>query len=153
MAEQIIKTYVQEKFGFSPKEEQLVAISHFVTGKDVFVALPTGYGKTVCYAALPGIFDKIHLVLDQDHSIIIVVSPTKSLIEDQMQSFNKVGLTCAYVGDTQLDRKLVHRGGYQIVFMSPELLLARKEWRDMIKNEVYQKRLVGLIVDEVHCVK
>ena len=136
MAEQIIKTYVQEKFGFSPKEEQLVAIGHFVAGKDVFVALPTGYGKTVCYGALPGIFDQIHL---QDHSIIVVVSPTKSLIEDQMQSFNKIGLTCAYVGDTQLDRKLVHCGGYQIVFMSSELLLARKEWRDMIKNEVYQK--------------
>ena len=150
MAEQIIKTYVQEKFGFSPKEEQLVAIIHFVAGKDVFVPLPTSYGKTVCYGALPGIFDQIHL---QDHSIIVVVSPTKSLIEDHMQSFNKVGLTCAYVGDTQLDRKLVHHGGYQIVFMSPELLLARKEWRDMIKNKVYQKRLVGFIVDEVHCVK
>ena len=31
----------------------------FVNGRDVYAALPTGYGKTLCYACLPLIFDEL----------------------------------------------------------------------------------------------
>ena len=41
----------------SLKEKQIDAISSFVLGHDTFVSLPTGYGKSVIYAALPYIFD------------------------------------------------------------------------------------------------
>ena len=36
------------------KEEQLDVITSFVKGKDVFAVLPTGFGKSLCYACLPG---------------------------------------------------------------------------------------------------
>ena len=39
------------------KLEQHKALKAFVEGRDVFVALPTGYGKSLCYALLPAIFD------------------------------------------------------------------------------------------------
>ena len=42
----------------SLKPEQELAISSFMEGKDVFISLPTGYGKSLCYAALPYAFDK-----------------------------------------------------------------------------------------------
>ncbi len=46
--------------GFSYlKKEQQEAMEHFVNGKDTFVSLPTGYGKSVIYAALPGAFNRI----------------------------------------------------------------------------------------------
>ena len=35
------------------KKEQNKAMNKFISGRDVFVSLPTGFGKTVCYAALP----------------------------------------------------------------------------------------------------
>ena len=35
------------------------AILAFVSGRDVFVSLPTGYGKSICYASLPFVFDTI----------------------------------------------------------------------------------------------
>ena len=35
------------------KNEQLTAIQHVYNGKDVFVWLPTGYGKSICYEVLP----------------------------------------------------------------------------------------------------
>ena len=38
------------------KAEQVRVISEFVSGKDVFVSLPTGYGKSLCYALLPLVF-------------------------------------------------------------------------------------------------
>ncbi len=46
-------------FGLTLKEKQLEAIISFVSGRDTFVLLPTGYGKSICYAILPSVFDKI----------------------------------------------------------------------------------------------
>ena len=37
----------------SLKPEQLLTISLSLKGNDMFVSLPTGYGKSLCYAALP----------------------------------------------------------------------------------------------------
>ena len=39
------------------KSEQLQIVESFVTGHDVFGVLPTGYGKSLCYACLPSVFD------------------------------------------------------------------------------------------------
>lgn len=37
----------------SVRREQMDAVRPVVLGNDVFVALPTGYGKSLCYAVLP----------------------------------------------------------------------------------------------------
>ena len=39
------------------KREQVLAIRKFVEGNDVFVNLPTGFGKTLCYTCLPVLFN------------------------------------------------------------------------------------------------
>ena len=43
----------------SLKEHQRKAVTAFMSGSDVFVALPTGYGKSVIFAILPILFDKV----------------------------------------------------------------------------------------------
>ena len=65
-----------EEIGLSLKPKQLEAIQKFCSGKDVFVSLPTGYGKSVIYAILPSIFDKLRgsVVLNKQtcmHSCIL----------------------------------------------------------------------------------
>jgi hypothetical protein len=40
------------------KREKLEAILTFISGKDVFVTFPTGYGKSIIYGKLPLIFDQ-----------------------------------------------------------------------------------------------
>ena len=41
------------------KEKQDEAIRTVLSGRDTFVSLPTGYGKSIIYAALPLIFDRL----------------------------------------------------------------------------------------------
>ena len=41
------------------KNKQKEAICSFVNGRDCFVILPTGYGKTLCYVLLPYVFDHL----------------------------------------------------------------------------------------------
>jgi len=43
----------------SLREQQKTVITKFVAGSDVFAILPTGYGKSLCYACLPDVFDKL----------------------------------------------------------------------------------------------
>ena len=57
--EEIISS-VARQFGLDQlKPKQIEVISAFVGGRDVFVSLPTGYGKSIIYAALPFVFDRI----------------------------------------------------------------------------------------------
>ena len=40
-----------------PKQKEAVMV--FLAGSDVFVTLPTSYGKTIIYAVLPRVFDRL----------------------------------------------------------------------------------------------
>ena len=43
----------------SLKDKQKVVITQFVSGRDVFAALPTGYAKSLCYGCLPRVYDDL----------------------------------------------------------------------------------------------
>ena len=73
--------YAVERLGFIEiKSPQLEVVLAIATGQDVFGVLPTGYGKSLCYACLP-ILCKTQ---EEQHSIDIVVSPLTPIIEDQV---------------------------------------------------------------------
>jgi len=49
--------YAAKELGYaSLKELQVQVLLSFVAGEDVFAILPTGYGKSLCYAILPLLF-------------------------------------------------------------------------------------------------
>jgi len=52
-----IKRASQEMSLYPLKPKQLEAVRTFMSGKDTFVSLPTGYGKSAIYAILPLAFD------------------------------------------------------------------------------------------------
>lgn len=66
----------------SLKKEQEDVILNFITGNDVFAVLPTELGKSLCYACLPGIFDKLYGSTD---SVVIVLSPLLAIMKDQVR--------------------------------------------------------------------
>ena len=137
----------------SLKDKQKEAIITFLSGNDVFVALPTGYGKSLCYGCLPGAFDILRKT--EKMSIVIVISPLISLMNDQVSSFSSKGVSAAFINEASShEMKLgVLSGDYQLVFFSPESLLSRKRWGELLRHEPYSTHLVALIVDEAHCVK
>jgi len=58
----LIKTAVlkgAEKFGIVLKKEQFESVYQFCLGKDFFVSLSTGSGKSVIYAMLPFVCNHI----------------------------------------------------------------------------------------------
>ena len=64
-------------------DKQKEAILGFLRGRDIFVSLPTGSGKSLCYSMLPKIFDTLK---KKAKSIATVVSPLISLMKDQIHS-------------------------------------------------------------------
>ena len=122
--------------GFSTlKPEQEEAIGQFLKGRDVFVALPTGYGKSLCYYALPPVFDRVRGVTGQ--SIVLVVSPLVALMKDQVTHCLSRGLTAGYISSDSSDtmKKEILEGKCQIVFISPESLFTGRRWRDRSHTE------------------
>jgi len=77
------------------KSEQQRVVSSFISGRDVFVALPTGFGKSLCYGCLPQTFDSLKSVAGQ--SIVVVVMPLPALMKDQVAAFTSKGLSSTYI--------------------------------------------------------
>ena len=50
--------------GMRLKQEQVASISAVYKGKDVFIWLPTGFGKSVCYETTPFVAETIPFVMD-----------------------------------------------------------------------------------------
>ena len=76
-------------------QKQKEAIVGFLQGRDVFVSLPTGSGKSLCYAILPKLFDILRK--KSSRSIAIVVSPLISLLKDQVNSLTSKGVSSIYI--------------------------------------------------------
>ena len=106
------------RLGYSSvKAKQRAAIEAFVAeGKDVFVSLPTGYGKSLCYTLLPWVFDE--LWWEKNTPIVLCVSPLTSLMIDQRQKYEPRGIAAEFVGGVQEDVGVVEKiekGCYQLV--------------------------------------
>ena len=134
--------------------EQRAVVQAFVDGRDVFVCLPTGSGKSLCYWILPGVFDRLR----GPDGIVVVVSPLKALMREQVEALKGRGSRAVCVGDALCDDQVglqdeIQEGRYQFLFLSPELLLTNHKWRDMLTTSVYKQHLVAFIVDEAHCIK
>ena len=105
-------------------------------------------------------------------SIIIVISPLNALIQDQISRLGLSGLRASAISvkdvknipdeenfdsSYDFDFKLCEKdqlesGLYHIVFAHPESLISTKFGRSLMLSEIYQKRVVSIVVDEAHCI-
>ena len=97
---------------------QSKALFHVLNGEGTFVSLPTGHGKSLIYLA-PSVSK--HLGLVSEVPIVLVISPLNALIDDQIASVTKLGITACKLNASSLE-DTVSLAGHEILFTSPEVL-------------------------------
>lgn len=138
-----------ELFGnASFRSQQRAVINATLAGKDVFVLMPTGGGKSLCYQ-LPAVLSP---------GVTVVVTPLVSLIQDQVFHLTNLGISAKLLasydrskdgGDTMSE---VMRGNVKVLFLTPEKLEQSASSRGMLENLYREKRLSRVVIDEAHCV-
>ncbi len=130
-------------------EGQLDAISRTLQGKDSIVLLPTGAGKSIAFQLasflLPG--------------RAIVIDPIISLMEDQLDNLQMVGIDKAIAITSQItdpqDRSkvlsLFGQGEYLFAYIAPERFQT-VEFREALRRLTTHTPISLIAVDEAHCV-
>ena len=95
------------------KDEQVNILCTFVEGRDVFVSLPTGFGKSLCYRLLPLVLDYLAVESGGGKAIVVVISPLIALMEDQVaSSYSAKGIKAAFIDcESDMDKKASVTGG------------------------------------------
>lgn len=135
-------------------DEQLEALKKYSEGHHVFVNLPTAFGKSLIYQAVPIFSDTMHRK-SSGTSVIVVISPLKSLMEEQVNYLKGLGLKAVAITDESNHPYFIQdviNGKYSHVYASPECLLSTSTWRGIFSSKLFQENLVGVAVDEAHCI-
>ena len=143
-----------QSLGFKEiRKDQFDVISKFLEGYDVFVSLPTGGGKSLCFASLPLVFDLLRGSVRT--SIAVIISPLNALMQDQVSKFTHRGMSAVYVGSecSSTVANNVINGKVQLIYMSPESVLTVPTWREMFRNRHFKENLICLAVDEAHLIE
>jgi ATP-dependent DNA helicase RecQ len=130
-------------FGFREfREPQGEVISGILNGQDVFVVMPTGGGKSLCYQ-LPAILRD---------GITVVVSPLVALMKDQVDALVARGLSATLINSTltgaeqQQRIRRMREGEFKLVYIAPE------RFRSRSFLQALGQITIGLFaIDEVHC--
>ena len=126
---------------FRPLQREI--IEDALAGRDVFVLMPTGGGKSLCFQ-LPALMRR---------GLTIVVSPLIALMKDQVDALQTSGIPATYLNST-LDREEakarwrgLHRGEYRMLYVAPERLML-----DTFLERALNWDIAQFAIDEAHCI-
>ncbi|MDU7241346.1 MAG: DNA helicase RecQ [Clostridium sp.] len=135
---------LEKYFGYNSfREGQSEIISNILRGRDSLCIMPTGGGKSICYQIPALIFN----------GITLVISPLISLMKDQVDSINDIGIKAEYINSTQsLDEikeilKRCYDGEVKLLYIAPERL--ESEYFNKMLRKLWISQVA---VDEAHCV-
>ncbi len=126
---------------FRPLQEEV--IEQVLLGKDTFVLMPTGGGKSLCYQLpalkLPG--------------LTLVISPLIALMKDQVDALRANGIPAEFINSTMSNAAIervqtdARKGKVKIIYAAPERL-ANAGFKNFLAGIE-----IGLIaIDEAHCI-
>ncbi len=138
------------------RQNQLEAINATLGGKDAFVLMPTGGGKSLCYQ-LPSIIQS-----GRTRGVTIVISPLLSLMQDQVQHLQKLKIQAFLINGevTTEHRQLILDSlqepnveqFIQLLYVTPEMLSKSQVIINAFRRLHRQGRLARIVIDEAHCV-
>lgn len=135
---------LKKHFGYDQFRPLQREIMHdALAGRDLFVLMPTGGGKSLCFQ-LPA------LMRD---GLTIVVSPLIALMKDQVDALQTSGISATYLNST-LDREEaktrwrgLHRGDYRMLYVAPERLML-----ETFLERALNWNIAQFAIDEAHCI-
>lgn len=147
MAEINLHQQLKKYFGFNEfKGLQEQVIKSILDGKDTFVIMPTGGGKSLCYQ-LPALIKE---------GTAIVVSPLIALMKNQVDAIQSISNESgvAHVLNSSLNKTQVKQvksdienGVTKLLYVAPESL-TKDEYIDFLKVQ----KISFLAIDEAHCI-
>ena len=154
---QDVKSALRDRFrlrGF--RENQLQAINATLSGKDAFVLMPTGGGKSLCYQ-LPSLVSS-----GRTRGVTVVISPLLSLMEDQVQHLRKLSIQAFLINsETSREEKNALNEALreynveqfvQLLYVTPEMLSKNQSMINTFERLYNRRKLARLVIDEAHCV-
>ena len=138
---------LHEYFGFdSFKDDQEAIITSLLSGRDTFVIMPTGGGKSLCYQ-LPALVSE---------GVAIVVSPLIALMKNQVdlvRSYSSNDDIAHFLNSTLTKKEIVQvkedlqAGKTKMLYVAPETL-TKQENLDFFSD----LQISFFAVDEAHCI-
>ncbi len=126
---------------FRPGQKEI--LEKIAAGEDVLGIMPTGSGKSICYQ-LPAVF------LD---GLTIVVSPLISLMKDQVDAANQLGIAATFINSSLTSFETAQRfqgiaqKQYKLLYVAPERFIMP----DFIQA-VTRWNVSLIAIDEAHCI-
>ena len=139
-AKELLKKYFGYE-NFRPGQDEI--INHILSGEDCLGIMPTGAGKSICYQ-IPAILME---------GVTVVISPLISLMKDQVDSLNEIGISATYINSTLTDLEYsqtvenILYNIYKIIYVAPERLNS-----PVFINLLNRLDISMITIDEAHCV-
>ena len=138
------ESLLQEVYGYAAfRGQQRAIIDTVAGGRDAFVLMPTGGGKSLCYQ-IPALLRR---------GVGVVVSPLIALMADQVAALRQLGIAAAYLNSTLSPEEqaatetALLNGELSLVYIAPERLMQPRTLA------LLQRCALALIaIDEAHCV-
>ncbi|MBJ6117076.1 DNA helicase RecQ [Pontibacter sp. BT310] len=139
-----LKNKLKEVFGYNQfRGNQELIINNIINGKNTFVIMPTGAGKSLCYQlpalSLPG--------------TAIVISPLIALMKNQVDQLNAFGVNAQFLNST-LSKSEINKvkketlaGEVKLLYVAPESL-TKEETIEFLRSS----NISFVAIDEAHCI-
>lgn len=136
--------FLKKYYGYdSFRTGQREIIDNIMSHKDVMAIMPTGGGKSLCYQ-IPAMMME---------GTTIVISPLISLMKDQVDTLQQMGMPSAFINSSlsmKELRQIVHgaeNNEYKLLYIAPERLES-DSFLELLRNI----KISMIAVDEAHCV-
>ncbi|MBE3042346.1 ATP-dependent DNA helicase RecQ [Candidatus Bathyarchaeota archaeon] len=152
-----VKQMLKDRFRMEHfRHNQLEAINATLSGKDAFILMPTGGGKSLCYQ-LPAVVKS-----GSTRGVTIVVSPLISLMRDQVDHLHALNIhAVAFNGEATKDSKDMIMNMFkeanpenfiELLYVTPEMFIKNKRFQDAMCQLNRRGKLARIVIDEAHCV-